>query len=371
MTWDLYTASRIAAFRRCPRAHRFRYELGIQTPSGPAAAFGTSAHHGLEGWYRSWQRGGDRLSAAFDVCNTVPDPIESIRLRAILAAYHARWHALDWEVLAVEQEFTYWLGDIEFAGKIDAIIRERDTGRAFVVEHKSTVQDTSAGSPYWAKLACDTQISIYTDAATFALDIPVHGAIYDVLKRPQHDLKLATPEDQRGYTTGKGCKSCGGSAKAGEIQQGRGYTIVSMVTVEHVPCLDCAGTGWKCDKDGVPQAPRPYANVRLADETLDEFEERLIADIAARPDDFLHRGVIVRLDSELPRMRDELIEQVTLMRAATASGLAPPNHSACSMGREMCGYFAACSGQADINDHHQFPRGAAHSELVQITNSAA
>ena len=70
-------------------------------------------------------------------------------------------------------------------------------------------------------------------------------------------------------------------------------------------------------------------------------------------------------------MRDELIEQVTLMRAAAASGLAPPNHSACSMGREMCGYFAACSGQADINDHHQFPRGAAHSELVQITERGA
>jgi len=275
-------------------------------------------------------------------------------------------------VLAVEQEFTYWLGDVQFGGKIDAIIRERSTGHSYVIEHKSTVQDTSAGSPYWSKLAVDTQLSIYLDAAAFALDIPVHGAIYDVLKRPQHEPKLATPADRIEYTIGKGCKACGGSAKAGEVTRGRGHTIVAFASsVEHPPCAECKGTGWKCDKDGVPQEPRPYANVRLTDETLDEFEERIVADIAARPDDFLQRAVIVRLESELPRMREELIEQVTLMRAAAASGLAPPNHSACSMGREMCGFWAACSGQADIDDEHQFPRGVAHPELVQINHRAA
>lgn len=372
---ELFTASRIAAFRRCPRAHSYRYELGIQTPSGPAAAFGTNAHHGLEGWYRSWQEDGTpSLSVALGSLVDAPaDAVEAIRLRAILAAYHARWHALDWEVLAVEQEFTYWLGDIQFGGKIDAIIRERATGHAYVVEHKSTVQDTSDGSPYWAKLAVDTQLSIYIDAAAFALDIPVHGAIYDVLKRPQHELKLATPEESRRYTQGRGCKRCGGSGggKSG-IVKGRGfYEVVFASEVKRIDCDECKGTGWKCDADGTPQAPHLDARQREQDETLDEFEERVIADIASRPDDFLQRAVIVRLDSELPRMRDELIEQVTLMRAAAEAGLAPPNHSACSMGREMCGFWSACSGQADIEDQHQFPRGLAHPELVQINHRAA
>lgn len=375
MTRDLFTASRIATFRRCPRAHRYRYELGIQTPSGPSARFGTLAHHGLEAWYRQWQHSGaPSLEAAIDAgTNTCDSPIDAIRLRAILTAYHHRWHALDWEVLAVEQEFTYWLGDIEIGGKIDAIIRERSTGHAYVVEHKSTVQDTSAGSPYWAKLARDTQLSIYLDAAAFALDIPAHGAIYDVLKRPQHEPKLATPEESRRYTKGTGCSGCGGSGggKRG-IVQGRGYLeVVFASEVKRPVCEQCAGTGWRLGADGKPQAPHLDARQRDTDETLEEFEARLIRDIAERPDDYLQRGVIVRLDSELPRMRDELIEQVTAMRTLAASQLAPPNHSACAMGREMCGYWSACSGQADINDEHQFPRGAAHSELVQITNRAA
>lgn len=366
---DLYTSSRIGSWRRCPRAHRYRYELGIQTPSGPAAEFGTGAHSALEAWYRQWRHGGDRLGAAFETINAVADPVDAIRLRALIAAYHARWGAEDWDVLEVEREFTYYLDDIAIGGKIDAVIRERDSNRAFVVEHKTSTQDTSAGSPYWAKLALDTQVSIYIDAAEFALDIPVAGCIYDVLKRPQHEPLKATPADQIEYTVGRGCSTCGGSGggKRGIIQ-GRGYLeVVFASEVKRPECVDCKGTGWKCDADGNPQSPRPYSKTRLTDESLDEFETRLVSEISAAPDSYLSRGVVVRLDSELPRMRAELIETVTAMRELHRIGLHPPNHSSCSMGRDMCGFFTACSGQASIDDEHVFPRSGIHPELTQTS----
>jgi hypothetical protein len=324
--------------------------------------FGTAMHAVLEAWYLAWQTGEDRLAAAFAAADEVDvNDTDRARLRVLAAAYDARWGACDWEVMAVEVEFRYWLGDIQIGGKIDALIRERSTGNVFVVEHKTSTADTSPGAPYWDRLAIDTQISIYVDGAAFGLDYEISGCVYDVIKRPQHEILLATPEDKRKYTKGKGCKACGGSAKPGEIEKGRGYKTVTFVTVEHVPCDECAGTGWKKDKDGVPEAPRLHADQRDRDETVEEYTDRIANEIADRVDDYLARSVVVRLDTELPRMRQELIDTIEAMRALDARGLTPPNHDACVRGRDMCAFFQVCAGRADINE---FPRGAAHSELV-------
>lgn len=363
---SLYTSSRLRVWRQCVRAHFYRYTLGIHTPATPPMLFGTGTHAALEAWYRAWQAGEDRLGAAFAAIDALEvDEIDRVRMRVLVAAYDARWGAEDWEVLAVEVEFRYWLGDIEIGGKIDALIRERATGRVFVVEHKTSTADTSPGSPYWDRLAIDTQVSIYTDGAAFGLDYEIAGCIYDVLKRPQHDLKLATPEESRKYTLGKGCSKCGGSAggKKG-IVQGRGtYEVVFASEVKVNRCEGCAGTGWKLGDDGTPYAPRLHANQRDTDETLEEYAERLTNEIAERADDFLARSIVVRLDSELPKMRQELIDTIESMRALDARDLCPPNHDACIRGRDTCAFFSACSGRADINDEHVFPRGVAHPEL--------
>lgn len=365
---QLYTSSRLRVWRQCVRAHFYRYALAIRTPSTPAMAFGTAAHKVLEAWYRAWQAGEDRLEVALAVVDEIEnvDDIDRARLRVLAVAYHARWGSEDWEVLAVEVEFRYFLGDIEIGGKIDALIRERSTGRVFVVEHKTSTADTSPGAPYWDRLAIDTQVSIYVDGAAAGLDYEIAGCVYDVLKRPQHELKLATPEEQRKYTLGKGCSKCGGSAggKKG-IVQGRGYyDVVFASEVKRNECPDCKGTGWKLDEEGQPQAPRLHANQRAVDETIEEYTDRVANEIAERPDDFLARSVVVRLDSELPRMRQELVDTIRSMQALDSAGLVPPNHDACVRGRETCHFFAACSGRADIADETVFPRGQAHPELA-------
>lgn len=374
---ELYTNSRLRIWHECQRKEHYRYTLGIQTPQTPPMAFGTYGHGGLERWYRAWMLGADdlRLSAALAYIDDLTDidDIDRIRLRVLTAAYDARWGAEDWEILEVEREFRYFLGDIEIGGKIDALIRDRKDGRVYVLEHKISAQDTSPGSPYWDKLSRDRQVSIYIDGAAFGLDYEIAGCIYDVLKRPQHDILLATPEEKRQYTLGKGCSKCGGSAggKKG-IVQGRGYyEVVFASEVKQNQCDGCAGTGWKLDEDGNPQTPRLYANQRDADETLDEYEERLTSEVAARVDDFLVRGTIVRLDHELPRMRQELIDAIESMRALEARGLRSPNYDACARGREMCPFWTACSGQASIDDESIYPRGDAHPELDSTTTRAA
>jgi hypothetical protein len=366
---SLYTTSRLRVWRECQRKHFYKVALRIQTPSTPQMAFGTHEHAALEAWYRAWQRGEDRLQAAFAAIDALEDAdeIDRVKLHILTAAYDARWGQEDWEILGVEIQFRYFLGQYELGGKIDALIRERVTSRVFVVEHKTSTADTSPGSPYWDRLCIDTQVSIYVDGAAAGLDHEIAGCIYDVIKRPLHELRLATPEEKRKYTKGKGCAKCGGSAggKKG-IVQGKGfYDVVFASEVKRNECEGCKGTGWKLDDEGNPEAPRLHADQRDTDETLDEYEDRLSSEVASRVDDFLARSIVVRLDSELPRMRQELIDTITSMEALDALGLHAPNHDACVRGQSTCAFFIACSGRASIDDEHIFPRGDAHPELVE------
>lgn len=53
----------------------------------------------------------------------------------------------------------------------------------YVVEHKTSSEDISAGSNYWKRLVMDPQISVYIEGAR-SLGYDVKGVLYDVLKKP-------------------------------------------------------------------------------------------------------------------------------------------------------------------------------------------
>lgn len=364
---ELYTSSRLKVIRECLRKHLYKYILRIRLPETEVMAFGTVGHRALEAYFRAWQAGKDRLAAALaEVERSGLHPFDRIKLGVLVRAYDARWGDEDWEILAIEVEFRYELVDYLIGGKIDAIIRDRKDGRIYVLEHKTTGLDASYGSAYWEKLAIDTQVSIYTDGATM-LGYEIAGCIYDVLKRPQHEQLTATPLEKRKYTVGKGCKGCGGSAggKAG-IVQGRGYYESAFASeVKRIACDGCAGTGWKIDKDGVPEAPRLHSVQRENDETLGEFTERITSAIAESPDASLLRGVVVRLENELPTMRADLIETIKIERAAALLDAAPRNPEACSRYGKLCEFFDACVGRESIDNVNRYPRtGTAHPELA-------
>lgn len=367
---QLYTSSRLKVLRECLRKHHYQYELGIRTPATESMLFGTVTHAALEAYFLAWKRGDrtGRLRAAFAaIASSTLSPLEQVRVRILVIAYDARWGAEDWDIVAVEVQFRYELDGYVIGGKIDAIVRDRADGRVYVLEHKTTRSDASPGSAYWERLAVDSQVSIYIDGAT-VLGYEIAGCIYDVLKRPQHDPKLATPVAEREYTKGKGCSACGGSAggKKG-IVQGSGKIRVAFASEVKVnDCDGCAGTGWKLDEDGNPQAPRLVARQRETDETIAEYEDRLVDLLAEKPDDYLIRSKVVRLEDELPAMRRDLLDTIRLERASNLLfGAEPPrNPDACAKYGGLCPFFGPCSGRASINDKHLFPRGEAHPELA-------
>lgn len=365
---DIWTSSRLAAFLRCPRLHDNRYWRGIGEPSSDVARFGTVGHESVEAGLRWYDAAPEkRLHHALAACDALAG-YERARLRAVIIGYWARWGGEDWDVLAVEVEFAYWLDDVKMRGKIDAIVRRRSTGEVFVVEHKFTKQDTSEGSTYWERLTIDTQVSIYTDGAA-VLGYDVAGVIYDAIDKPGHKPALATPAADRKYTVekntaGKGCKACGGRAggKGGPV---RGTGTLSTPDGEDdtgIKCAACDGSGWIEEPRYEPS--RLYANQRDTDESPDDFETRILAAIEAAPDSFYTRATIVRLENELPKMRGNILDTVKLARLAHVVGIAPMNTGSCDKFGTLCSFFDLCAGRSDIEDTIRWPRQRPHQELA-------
>lgn len=349
-----YSATRLQVLRRCLAEHHLQYTVGIRVPSWPAAEFGKQGHRALEAYFKAWELKAPRemrLNAGLAELAKVADLVDRAKLEVLLVGYDERWGGEPWEILGVEVEFEYQLGRYNLFGRIDVIVRDQRDGRVFVVEHKHTTQDTTPGTAYWEKLTIDGQVSIYIDGAA-SLGHDVAGCIYDVLVKPQHDLLLATPEDKREYTKGKGCKACGG--KVGVAGSGN-VTVDAEGQLPTYPgtlvaCSDCNGTGWK-------EAPALYAKQRAKDETIDEFRDRLVGVIGENPLGFFQRQPVVRLVDELPRMRLDLQQAIWLAEEAAAAGVKFRNTDACKRGRDqLCFFFPVCSGKADVNDTVRFPR---------------
>jgi hypothetical protein len=190
-----------------------------------------------------------------------------------------------------------------------------------VVEHKTTSSDIGPGSAYWAKLTLDTQVSAYLGAHE-----GVEGMLYDVIRKPGIRPYKATPPADRKYT------------KAGAL----------------------------------------YASQREADETPEEFAERLRADISADPNRYYQRGVIVRLPDEAAEAARDTWLVAGSIRESMRLDAWPRNPGACDSYGRTCDYWSVCAGQAHLDDEALFRTAdTAHEELPGVkhrlpllTNSA-
>ena len=248
-----------------------------------------------------------------------------------MLGYHCRWSEhMTWDgeplqVVAVETEYRAPLVNPETgcpsltfqrAGKIDAVVRETQTGRAWLVEHKSSAEDFGPGTEYRRRLILDPQISHYHVGGR-ALGHDVQGCIYDVLKRPGLEPKKATPADKLRWT-----------------------------------------------KATAKEPARPYAGQRLADETPDEYGARIREDIAENLKRYFARFMVVRLEDEKRASAVNDWQTALMIRASQRLNLWPQNPGACGMYGRSCAFLGACSGYEDIEDPTRFRRAERpHEEL--------
>lgn len=326
---QLLTVTRYRTLLECARRHELRYELGIvPVVQAPELLFGSAGHVGLEARFNGIRSGFDEDRIVEEMwnamqANPLPDPFERERVWQMVRGYHWRYIAdmTEWEILAVEMEFrgalrnpatgrksTLW----NTGGKIDLIIRERRTGRVLNVEHKTSSADISPGSAYWQKRTLDPQISVYHDA-TLGMGLDVAGCIFDVLGKVDLRPKLATPVESRKYT------------KEGKL----------------------------------------YANQRDADESVEEYGQRVAAALADDPLRYYQRGEIVRLEADMAKHR---MNMWRTMKSVIRKD-APMNSESCVRGKYACPYLPACAGQASLDDESRYRRMEdVHPELKETAD---
>ena len=298
MTRELTNSMR-NKFASCHRAFKFCYEdLKRPIKTSDALNFGTAMHQLLECYWLD-------AEAEFP---QVDDDYTAMTLKALFAGYRNRWQELDkatYETIGTEIRFDAPLMNPEtggtsktfhLAGKIDALAKEKATGKVVIVEHKTTSQDIGPVSDYWRKLPIDGQVSGYYCGAE-ALGHEASTCLYDVIRKPTIKPYKATPGDKRKY-----------------------------------------------NKDGsLSKACREF------DETPDEWYERLSADIASRPDYYYARIEISRSDNDLLEYLFDMWAVSREIADAQRMNRWSRNPQSCSV-FGTCEYFGVCTGEQDIDD---------------------
>ena len=194
-------------FAACHRAYQLFYVQG-KRPVIPSDAlgFGTAMHALLEG---VWGGSSSRANGEGDggpSFNT-GDPYRDMTLKALYEGYLDRWERDDderFEKVAAEVYFEAPLMNPEtggisktwvLAGKIDAIAREKATGKLYIIEHKTTSQDIGPGSDYWRRLAIDGQVSgYYVGAQANGYEVDLHTRYYDLSAEGKDLPAVPSPE---------------------------------------------------------------------------------------------------------------------------------------------------------------------------------
>lgn len=324
----LLTASRLKSARACQRQHKYRYLDGyVPVEDARPLRFGTLIHEALAAWWGA--PAGERLDAATAALDDAQareagsDLFDLAAAHALIIGYDARWAGQEFETLAVEQEFRTALVNPttghpsrtwELGGKIDALARRPD-GSSVIVEHKTTVSDITPGSECWRRLRLDGQISLYFQGAR-SLGHDVQACVYDIIRKPTQRPFKATPPEARKYT-----------------------------------------------KDGYM-----YKTQRDTDETPNQFFERLVEAIAEDPSAYYQRGDVVRLDAEMDDALFDVWQLGQQIRESVNVGRFPRNPDSCSLYGRTCAYFAACCGEASLDDPTLFRRvDDPHVELTTAT----
>lgn len=302
MTRELTNSMR-NKFASCHRAFKFCYEdLKRPIKTSDALNFGTAMHSMLE----------DYWNGKVPMLPAMDDPYQEMTLLALFEGYQKRWLESDrktYETIGTEMRFDAPLMNPEtggtsktfhLSGKIDALAKEKTTGKVVIVEHKTTGQDIGPGSDYWRKLPIDGQVSGYYCGAE-ALGHQASTCLYDVIRKPTIKPYKATPEDKRKYNKdGSLSKAC-----------------------------------------------------RENDETPDEWYERLAADIAIRHDYYYARIEISRSDNDLLEYLFDMWAVSREIADAQRMNRWSRNPQACSV-YGTCEYFGVCTGEQDIDDVTMF-----------------
>lgn len=162
--------SEIQNFRSCPRKHLYgnKQRWSMTPPDHTALGKGILFHEVMEQHYLALMRGEDpaapvaQFLARRESEGRNPEILDLVSW--MYQGHLDRWgHDDEWEIIAVEFPFEFPLlerdgspSGFRVKGKVDIVVRNRRTGRVFVVDHK-----TGANLPKKKDLDLDDQMGLY------------------------------------------------------------------------------------------------------------------------------------------------------------------------------------------------------------------
>ncbi len=363
----ILTASRMTSYRACPRQHYYRYVQGYRPlHEAEPIQFGTNMHLGWEQYWLARMRGESQEARFVAAIKAIPkdmDPFMLAKAEAMMIGYTERWDRIEFEVLAVEKEFTHPLINPETGaksrtfqrgGKMDVVGRLPDK-RGAVIEHKTSSEDTEPGSVYRQKLALNGQVSEYFDGGdSIAHELGLERidvCIYDIASKPTLRPYKATPPDERKYKQPK-TRAC---------------AVCKKKNAPPAPHFD-EKAGAECSDGVVVTDPggELYANQRSVDETPKEYFDRCIAAIMAEPNEYYQQVEVVRLEEERQEYLFDVWQFAGLIRESERLGRAPKNTSSCFYHNSACAFWPVCTKSAQITDPYRYRiAGHANEELTK------
>lgn len=325
---DLLTKTRIGVKDRCDMLDHYMFDLGMRsTATRGDLRFGTLWHKAMEFWWNrllELQEGG-----AIPVTPTMIvlqhaiarlrrwaaeegdiNPYDLVKAEELLKGYHLRWQSPPMLVVGVERQFRVphvnpetggRSQTFDLAGVVDVIAID-DKGRRIVIEHKTSSQDLSPGSPFWRQLRMSTEGSLYWVAAGEGAGGRIEGCLYDCVRKPTIRPLAATPEDKRQYK-----------------------------------------------KDGTL-----YASQRARDELPEEWRIRVNEWIAENADSVYQRLEVTRTDKDIQEFLVDLWDVGLQIQRSRSRGVFRRSPGNCQRWNHLCDFFDVCTGVARLDDKALF-----------------
>lgn len=309
-----------ACYQECAKKYEYEHILRrLPARTAMPLMFGSVFHAGTEAinMGKPWQPAVD--AAALE---TGLDSIyDQAKVEAMLTCYEARYSDdASLEFIEVEKRIDAPVVNPEtnapsrtwsFAGRCDALVYliERRAAelrkKKHVFETKTTSSDISPGSEFWQNLFMKPQGQLYVAGLRRGsmLHADIVGIVYDAARKPDMKPRLATPVEKRKYK-----------------------------------------------KDGTL-----YANVRLEDESVNQYKARLIEAIMQDPDKYFQRQIVKVGDTSDAEFN--LWNVAKNISASKRTGIFPKNSGACFKWNRACSYFGVCTGNAGIGDNSLFRDG--------------
>ena len=209
----IITHSSLECFKQCRQKYFHRYMAHIYpAQKSNALEFGSAMHEVLQQLFETIEaqqtdnvseyepKGSiiSRLCEMVEISNL--EQFDKAKLKGLITGYVNKWYESDcqkYEIIDVEKEFCkpfqFGVFKHSFVGKVDGIIRDKETGKFYILEHKTA---SIVDDDYVSQKQIDSQTMTYALFIMDTMQIKVSGAVHDLITKQKIRQKKGETDDE-------------------------------------------------------------------------------------------------------------------------------------------------------------------------------